>query len=65
VRKEKFIIIGFVIMSFNSLYQYSWNALEPLLREGFNVSIVEISLGFSLFSIFSSGFQPLGGKFCG
>jgi len=63
VRKEKFIIIGFVIMSFNSLYQYSWNALEPLLREGFNVSIVEISLGFSLFTIFSSGFQPLGGNF--
>ncbi|AEE94900.1 oxalate/formate antiporter [Acidianus hospitalis W1] len=50
-------------MSFNSLYQYSWNALEPLLREGFNVSIVEISLGFSLFTIFSSGFQPLGGNF--
>jgi Sugar phosphate permease len=63
VRKEKFIIIGFIIMSFNSLYQYSWNALEPLLREGFNVSIVEISLGFSLFTIFSSGFQPLGGNF--
>lgn len=63
MRKEKFIIIGFVIMSFNSLYQYSWNALEPLLREGFNVSIVEISLGFSLFTIFSSGFQPLGGNF--
>ncbi|PVU77181.1 oxalate/formate antiport family MFS transporter [Acidianus hospitalis] len=63
MRKEKFIIIGFIIMSFNSLYQYSWNALEPLLREGFNVSIVEISLGFSLFTIFSSGFQPLGGNF--
>jgi MFS family permease len=63
VRKEKFIIIGFIIMSFNSLYQYSWNALEPLLRERFNVSIVEISLGFSLFTIFSSGFQPLGGNF--
>ncbi|WP_373467822.1 MFS transporter [Acidianus infernus] len=63
MRKEKFIIIGFIIMSFNSLYQYSWNALEPLLREGFNVSIVEISLGFSLFTIFSSGFKPLGGNF--
>ncbi|MCY0883889.1 MAG: MFS transporter [Acidianus infernus] len=63
MRKEKFIIIGFIIMSFNSLYQYSWNALEPLLREGFNVSIVEISLGFSLYTIFSSGFQPLGGNF--
>ncbi|BDC17958.1 OFA family MFS transporter [Acidianus sp. HS-5] len=63
MKKENFIIIGFVIMSFNSLYQYSWNALEPLLKEGFSVSIVEISLGFSLFTIFSSGFQPLGGNF--
>lgn len=50
-------------MCFNSLYQYSWNALEPLLKEGFNVSLVQIALGFTLFSIFSSGFQPVGGHF--
>jgi MFS family permease len=60
---KKYLVIGFVLMCFNSLYQYSWNALEPLLKSGFDVSLVEISLGFSLFSLFSSGFQPLGGHF--
>lgn len=50
-------------MGFNSLYQYSWNALEPLLKSGFNVSLVQIALGFTLFSIFSSAFQPIGGHF--
>ncbi|ACP48847.1 major facilitator superfamily MFS_1 [Sulfolobus islandicus Y.N.15.51] len=63
MKRNKYIIIGFVIMCFNSLYQYSWNALEPLLREGFNVSVVEIALGFTLFSVFSSVFQPIGGHF--
>ncbi|QKR00210.1 OFA family MFS transporter [Metallosphaera tengchongensis] len=63
MRRENFIIIGFVTMCFNSLYQYSWNALEPLLKAGFNASLVQISLGFTLFSIFSSFFQPIGGHF--
>ena len=61
--KRKFIVIGFVIMCFNSLYQYSWNALEPILRSSLEVSLVQVSLGFSLFSLFSSGFQPIGGHF--
>ncbi|BFI74953.1 OFA family MFS transporter [Sulfurisphaera ohwakuensis] len=61
--RGKYLAIGFVVMCFNSLYQYSWNALEPLLKEGFNVSLVQIALGFTLFSIFSSGFQPIGGHF--
>ncbi|QIW23508.1 MFS transporter [Sulfolobus sp. S-194] len=61
--RSKYLAIGFVVMCFNSLYQYSWNALEPLLKEGFNVSLVQIALGFTLFSIFSSGFQPVGGHF--
>ncbi|WP_338602071.1 OFA family MFS transporter [Sulfolobus tengchongensis] len=63
MNKNKYLIIGFIVMCFNSLYQYSWNALEPLLKNGFNVSLVEIALGFTLFSIFSSGFQPVGGHF--
>ncbi|MEM3329621.1 MAG: MFS transporter [Saccharolobus sp.] len=63
MNRGKYIIIGFIIMCFNSLYQYSWNALEPLIRMGFNVSLVQIALGFTLFSIFSSGFQPIGGHF--
>lgn len=63
MRKEGFIAIGFIIMCFNSLYQYSWNAFEPLFEYGFRVGLVEIAVGFSLFNIFSSTFQPLGGYF--
>ncbi|MCH1770276.1 MULTISPECIES: OFA family MFS transporter [Metallosphaera] len=63
MKRETFLAIGFVVMCFNSLYQYSWNALEPLLRTGFSVSVVQIALGFTLFSVFSSFFQPLGGHF--
>jgi len=57
------LVIGFVIMCFNSLYQYSWNALEPLIRREMGISIVQASIGFALFNIFSSLFQPLGGHF--
>lgn len=63
MNRNRFIAIGLIVMGFNSLYQYSWNALEPLLKSGFGVSLVEISLGFTLFSIFSSAFQPIGGHF--
>ncbi|WP_243674961.1 MFS transporter [Vulcanisaeta distributa] len=63
VDRGRFLAIGFVIMCFNSLYQYSWNALEPLLMAGFKASIVQVALGFALFSIFSSLFQPVGGHF--
>ncbi|MEM3324520.1 MAG: MFS transporter [Metallosphaera sp.] len=63
MRRELYIVIGFVTMCFNSLYQYSWNALEPLLKNGFNVSVVQVALGFSLFSILSSLFQPVGGHY--
>ncbi|AAY81003.1 OFA family MFS transporter [Sulfolobus acidocaldarius] len=63
MNRNKFVIIGFIVMSFNSLYQYSWNALEPLLEKGLTQSIIQLSLGFTLFSFFSSMFQPLGGHF--
>ena len=57
------MIIGIVIMSFNSLYQYSWNVFEPLLKTGLNVSLVQIEVAFTLFAIFSTGFQGIGGYF--
>nr|WP_243665685.1 MFS transporter [Vulcanisaeta sp. JCM 16159] len=63
VDRGRFLAIGFVIMCFNSLYQYSWNALESLLMAGFRASVVQVALGFALFSIFSSLFQPVGGHF--
>nr|WP_235185642.1 MFS transporter [Candidatus Acidianus copahuensis] len=55
--------IGFTIMAFNSLYQYSWNALSPLLERGLNVGLFQISIAFSLFTIFSSISQPFGGGY--
>ncbi|MCL4452772.1 MAG: OFA family MFS transporter [Candidatus Thermoplasmatota archaeon] len=58
-----YLVIGIVIMSFNSLYQYSWNVFEPLLKTGLNVSLVQIELAFTLFAIFSTGFQGIGGYF--
>jgi OFA family oxalate/formate antiporter-like MFS transporter len=63
MNKEKYIAIGLTAMLFNSLYQYSWNALEPLFKKGFNVSIVEIEIAFTLFTIFSTTFQSVGGYF--
>ena len=61
--KKGYMIIGIVIMSFNSLYQYSWNVFEPLLKTGLNVSLVQIEVAFTLFAIFSTGFQGIGGYF--
>jgi len=62
VRSRTFIIvIGFVVMSFNSLYQYAWNALLPLFKSGFNASLVEIEVAFTLFTVFSTTFQIIGG----
>ncbi len=62
-KRQRFIVIGLTVMLFNSLYQYSWNALEPLFKEGFNVSLVQVELAFTLFTIFSTGFQTIGGHF--
>ncbi|MDT7876907.1 MAG: OFA family MFS transporter [Sulfolobaceae archaeon] len=61
-RLSLFLFIGFIIMSFNSLYQYSWNALLPLLQKGFNTDIVELEIAFTLFTIFSTTFQIVGGS---
>ncbi|AAT43765.1 OFA family MFS transporter [Picrophilus oshimae] len=61
--KRIFIVIGLLTMSFNSLYQYSWNAFEPLLKTGLNVTLVQVELAFTLFAIFSTVFQGIGGFF--
>ena len=50
-------------MSMNSLYQYSWNVFEPLLKTGLGVTLIQVQVGFSLFAIFSTGFQGIGGYF--
>ncbi len=61
--KKGFLIIGILIMSMNSLYQYSWNVFEPLLKTGLGVTLIQVQVGFSLFAIFSTGFQGVGGYF--
>jgi len=48
-------------MCFNSLYQYSWNALAPLISGGLEANHVQIALAFSLFNAISSLSQPAGG----
>jgi len=48
-------------MLFNSLYQYSWNAFLPLLENGLNQGFVEIQVGYTLFNIFSTVSQLIGG----
>lgn len=61
--RRGYLVIGIIIMSFNSLYQYSWNAFEPLLKTGLNVSLVQIEVAFTLFAVFSTSFQGVGGFF--
>jgi len=56
------LLAGFIIMSFNSLYQYAWNAFLPHLTSGFKASLPEIEIAFTLFTIFSTSFQIIGGS---
>lgn len=49
-------------MSFNSLYQYAWNAFLPHLTVSLNASLPEIQFAFTLFTIFSTSFQIIGGN---
>ncbi|MDT7861978.1 MAG: MFS transporter [Saccharolobus sp.] len=59
--KSKFLILGLIIMLFNSIYQYSWNSIAPLLLRTLNVNLTEVELAFTLYVIFSSFSQIVGG----
>ncbi|QGA68965.1 MFS transporter [Sulfolobus sp. E11-6] len=59
--RTKYLIIGLVAMLFNSTYQYSWNAYEPLIVKDLNASIVQVELAFTLFVILSTMTQILSG----
>jgi Major Facilitator Superfamily. len=52
VRKSVFVAVGLSFMLYNSLYQYSWNAVYPLLLHRFDTR--ELSLIFSTFVVVSS-----------
>ncbi|BCU66699.1 oxalate/formate antiport family MFS transporter [Sulfolobales archaeon HS-7] len=60
--KRIFLLVGFTVMCFNSLYQYSWNAFFPLFQRGFDTGVVQLDVAFSLFTIFSTVFQLIGGS---
>ncbi len=59
--RKVYLAIGLIVMSFNSLYQYSWNVFEPLLVSGFETKIFEVQIAFTLFAIFSTVSQSPGG----
>lgn len=58
-KRHVYVFIGFAFMLYNSLYQYSWNAVYPLLLDRFNR--YELDLIFSTFVVVSSIAQVLGG----
>ena len=58
-KRRVYVLIGFAFMLYNSLYQYSWNAIYPLLLGRF--SRYELDVIFSTFVVVSSVAQVLGG----
>jgi len=61
LRREVFLVVGFLVMAFNSVYQYSWNALGPLISRGLSVGFQEVQVAFTIFVVTSTAFQLLGG----
>lgn len=50
-------------MSMNSLYQYSWNVFEPMIASGLHTTTVYVEVAFTIFTVFSTTFQGVGGYF--
>jgi MFS family permease len=61
VDRRLLLAVGFLIMAFNSIYQYSWNALGPLISEGMGAGFQEVQAAFTLFVAVSTASQLLGG----
>lgn len=59
--RVRYLLIGFVAMCFNSLYQYTWNVLAPLLGRELGVGAVLAATGFSIYVVASTLAQPFGG----
>ncbi|MGC9116991.1 MAG: MFS transporter [Conexivisphaera sp.] len=55
------MVSGFIIMAFNSIYQYSWNALGPLISRGMSAGFQEVQAAFTIFVVASTVFQLMGG----
>ena len=54
LRREALLAAAFVIMAFNSLYQYSWNALAPLVSSGLGEPIGKVEIAFVIFVVVST-----------
>ena len=61
--KRGYLVIALFVMSMNSLYQYSWNVFEPMIASGLHTTAVYVEIAFTLFTVFSTTFQGLGGYF--
>jgi len=62
VMRRGFIIVqGLLPMMLISVYQYSWNLLMKPLMNSLNVNLPVIQVSYSLFVLFSTIFQVLGG----
>ncbi|AOL17442.1 hypothetical protein BFU36_12780 [Sulfolobus sp. A20] len=61
VNKNAFLVIGFITMCFNSLYQYTWNILSPMIMIGLNVTLTKVELAFTIFVVISTFSQIVGG----
>ncbi|MGC8556113.1 MAG: MFS transporter [Conexivisphaera sp.] len=61
MRRGLVVVSGFIIMAFNSIYQYSWNALGPLISRGMSAGFQEVQAAFTIFVVASTIFQLMGG----
>ncbi|MFP3231785.1 MAG: MFS transporter [Acidilobus sp.] len=53
-RRETLLAASFAVMAFNSLYQYSWNVLGPMIASGLEVSLIKVATAFSIFAVLST-----------
>ncbi|CCC82571.1 MFS transporter [Thermoproteus tenax] len=56
-----YLAAGFVIMCFNSLYQYTWNLLAPMIGRAMGLGVLAEAVGFTIYVIVSTVAQPAGG----
>lgn len=61
MRRGFIIVQGLLPMMLISVYQYSWNLLMKPLMNSLNVNLPVIQVSYSLFVLFSTIFQVLGG----
>ncbi len=61
MRRDWLLAAAFVVMAFNSLYQYAWNSLEPLVSAGLSQPFARVEVAFVVFVVVSTLVQLLTG----